>query len=99
MNEIPRLPPWRGSPASVSADANVSPLVSPIDGSVTSQMIKSDTGVIDAAVKHAHQAYQANHDATTAKRIEWLLAAAEAMDKIETEQVHALNNLESSIVI
>jgi acyl-CoA reductase-like NAD-dependent aldehyde dehydrogenase len=99
MNEIPRLLPWIGSPASVSADANFSPLVSPIDGSVTSQMIEADNGVTDAAVKHAHQAYQANHDATTAKRIEWLLAAADAMDKIETQPVRALDNLESSIVI
>jgi len=99
MNEILRLLPRIGSPASVSADANFSPLVSPIGGSVTSQMMESDTSVIDAAVKHAQQAYQANRDVTTAKGIEWQLAAADAMDKIETELARALNNLESSIVI
>ncbi len=90
MNKIPRLLPWIGSPASVSADASFSPLLSPVDGNVTSQMIESDSGVIDAAVKHAHQAYLANLDVTTAKRIEWLLAAAEAMDGIETELVRSL---------
>jgi hypothetical protein len=83
MNEILRLLRWMGSPASVSADANFSPLVSPIDGSVTSHMIESDGGVIDTADKHAHQAYLANHDVTTARRI----SVARAL------------NLQSSIVI
>ncbi len=53
-------------------------------------MIESDAGIVDAAVKHAHQAYLANQDATTAKRVEWLSAAADAMDKIEAELVRSL---------
>jgi len=87
MNDIPRLLPWIGGTASVSAGAAFSPLVSPIDESVASHMIESDAGIIDQAVKHAHNAYLANQDATTAKRIEWLLAAANAMDKIDRKSV------------
>ena len=90
MNDIPRLLPWIGGTASVSAGAAFSPLVSPIDESVASHMIESDAGIIDQAVKHAHNAYLANQDASTAKRIEWLLAAANAMDKIESELVRSL---------
>src|ERR1700730_9295260 len=90
MNDIPRLLPWIGGTASASANAAFSPLVSPIDECVASHMIESDAGIIDAAVKHAHAAYLANLEATTAKRVEWLLAAADAMDKIEAELVRSL---------
>jgi acyl-CoA reductase-like NAD-dependent aldehyde dehydrogenase len=90
MNDIPRLLPWIGGIASVPPSAAFSPLVSPIDESVASHMIESDAAVIDAAVKHAHKAYMAHHDATTAKRLEWLHAAADAMDKIEAELVRSL---------
>ena len=90
MNDIPRLLPWIGGTASAPSGAAFSPLVSPIDESVASHMIESDTGIVDAAVKHAHQAYLAHHEATTAKRVEWLMAAADAMDKIEAELVRSL---------
>ena len=90
MNDIPRLLPWIGGTASAAAGAAFSPLVSPIDETVASHMIESDAGVIDAAVKHAHKAYMANLEATTAKRLEWLYAAADAMDKIEAELVRSL---------
>jgi len=89
MNDIPRLMPWIGGSAS-AAGAAFSPLVSPIDESVASHMVESDAGIVDAAVKHAHQAYLANQDATTAKRVEWLNAAADAMDRIEAELVRSL---------
>ena len=89
MNEIPRLLPWIGGAASAGGAA-FSPLVSPIDETVASHMIESDTGIVDAAVKHAHQAYLAHLDATTAQRVAWLAAAADAMDKIEAELVRSL---------
>jgi len=89
MNEIPRLLPWIGGTAAAGGAA-FSPLVSPIDETVASHMIESDAGIVDAAVKHAHQAYLAYQDATTAQRIAWLAAAADAMDKIETELVRSL---------
>lgn len=89
MNEIPRLLPWIGGTAAAGGAA-FSPLVSPIDETVASHMIESDAGIVDAAVKHAHQAYLAHQDATTAQRIAWLAAAADAMDKIETELVRSL---------
>ena len=89
MNEIPRLLPWIGGTAAAGGAA-FSPLVSPIDETVVSHMIESDAGIVDAAVKHAHQAYLAYQDATTAQRIAWLAAAADAMDKIETELVRSL---------
>jgi acyl-CoA reductase-like NAD-dependent aldehyde dehydrogenase len=89
MNDIPRLVPWIGGPSS-AADAAFSPLISPIDETVASQMIESDAGIVDTAVKHAHQAFVANQDATTAKRVEWLLAAADAMDRSEPELVRSL---------
>src|SRR5579863_5572697 len=89
MNEIPRLLPWIGGTAAAGGAA-FSPLVSPIDETVASHMIESDTGIVDAAVKHAHQAYLKHLDATTAQRVAWLTAAADAMDKIEAELVRSL---------
>ena len=50
----------------------------------------SGADVIDAAVRHAHAAFLQHRDATVAKRVEWLLAAADAIDKIESELVRSL---------
>src|SRR5207302_1574606 len=77
---IPQLMPWIGGP--VKFEAGLSPLVCPIDESVASHMIESDAKVVDVAARHAHAAFLAHQDATTAKRVEWLLAAADAIDKI-----------------
>ncbi len=55
-----------------------------------SQIVESDAAIVDAAVKHAYGAYMKHLDATTAKRIEWLNAAADAIDKIEAELVRSL---------
>src|SRR5262249_30355149 len=85
---IPQIMPWIGGP--VKFETGFSPLVCPIDESVASHMIESDANVVDAAVKHAHAAFLKHQDATTAKRIEWLLAAADAIDKIEGELVRSL---------
>jgi acyl-CoA reductase-like NAD-dependent aldehyde dehydrogenase len=90
MNDVPRLMPFIGGPADAPGGTAFSPLVSPLDDSVASHMVESDAGIVDAAVKHAHAAYLANQDATTAKRVEWLAAAADAMDKIEAELVASL---------
>ena len=62
----------------------------PIDETVGSEIIESDAAVVDAAVKHAHAAYLKHQDATIAKRVEWLNAAADAIDKIEAELVRSL---------
>ena len=86
---VPQLMPWIGSPTAFP-DAAFSPLISPVDESVVSQMIESNARVVDAAVKHAHEAFLRHQDVTTAKRIEWLLAAADAIDKIEGELVRSL---------
>src|SRR5437868_5190208 len=85
---IAQLMPWIGGP--VKFDAGFSPLLCPIDDSIASQMIESDAAVVDAAVKHAHAAFLKHQDTTTAKRVEWLLAAADAIDKIEGELVRSL---------
>jgi acyl-CoA reductase-like NAD-dependent aldehyde dehydrogenase len=74
----------------VKFEAGLSPLVCPIDETVASQIIESDAKVVDAAVKHAHAAFLKHQDATTSKRVEWLLAAADAIDKIEGELVRSL---------
>ncbi|MEA2937824.1 MAG: hypothetical protein QOC56_1328, partial [Alphaproteobacteria bacterium] len=90
MNAPIRHMPWIGGAAEAPAGATFSPLISPIDETVASQIIESDAGVVDAAVKHAHAAYLKHMDATTAKRVEWLNAAADAIDKIEAELVRSL---------
>src|SRR5580700_7890772 len=90
MNVSARHLPWIGGAAEVAPGATFTPLVSPIDASVASHFVESDAAVVDAAVKHAHAAYLTNLDATTARRLEWLTAAADAMDKIEAELVRSL---------
>src|SRR5499427_8559984 len=84
----PQLMPWIGGP--VEFKAGFSPLICPIDETVESQMIESDAAVVDAAVKHASAAFLKHREATTAKRVEWLLATADAIDRIEGELVRSL---------
>ena len=85
---VPQLMPWIGG--ATKFDAPFSALVCPIDDTIASEIIESDVKVVDAAVKHAHAAFLAHRDATVAKRVEWLLAAADAIDKIEGELVRSL---------
>jgi acyl-CoA reductase-like NAD-dependent aldehyde dehydrogenase len=85
---IPQLMPWIGG--ATKFEAGFSALVCPIDETIASEIIESDAKVIDAAVKHAHEAYLKHRDATVAKRVEWLLAAADSIDKIEGELVRSL---------
>jgi acyl-CoA reductase-like NAD-dependent aldehyde dehydrogenase len=90
MNVPVRHLPWIGGAATAAPSATFSPLVSPVDETVASHIIESDAAVIDTAVKHAHAAYTKHLEAPTAKRIEWLLAAADAIDKIEEPLVRSL---------
>jgi acyl-CoA reductase-like NAD-dependent aldehyde dehydrogenase len=90
MNAPVRHLPWIGGAASAAPSAQFTPLVSPIDESIESHFIESDAAVVDAAVRHAHSAFMAHQDAPAAKRIEWLNAAADAIDKIEAELVRSL---------
>src|SRR4029077_18192038 len=53
-------------------------------------MVDADAPAVDAAVANAHAAYQAHQETTTAKRVEGLMAAADAVDKIEPQVVDAL---------
>ena len=85
---IPQLMPWIGGAAKF--DASFSALVCPIDDKVESEIIESDAKVIDAAVRHAHAAFLKHRDATVAKRVAWLNAAADAIDRIESELVRSL---------
>jgi len=85
---VPQLMPWIGG--ATKFDAPFSALVCPIDDSIASEIIESDAKVIDAAVEHAHAAFLKHRDSTVAKRVEWLLAAADAIDKIEADLVRSL---------
>ena len=85
---IPQLMPWIGG--ATKFDAPFSALVCPIDDKVESEIIESDAKVIDAAVRHAHAAFLKHRDATVARRVAWLNAAAEAIDRIESELVRSL---------
>src|SRR5262249_1764869 len=81
--------PWIGG-AAEAPRATFSPLISPIDETIASEIVESDAGVIDAAVKHAHAAYLKHMDAAAGKRVEWLNAAADGIDKLEAEVVRSL---------
>lgn len=85
--------PWIGGAARGAAEAKFSPLVSPCDGTVAAEMIESGAAEIDAAVKNAHDAFLAHQDATTATRIAWLNAAADAIAKVEDRIVASLIRL------
>ncbi len=85
---VPQLMPWIGG--RVEFKAGFSPLICPIDDTVASQLIESDAVVVDAAVAHAHKAFVEHRDVPTGKRVEWLMAAADAFDRIEAELVRSL---------
>src|ERR1700716_2851848 len=84
----PQLMPWIGGPVELKGD--FTPLICPTDDSVASQMIESDAKAVDAAVKHAHDAFLKHQHAPTAERLEWPTAAAAAIDKSEDEIVRSL---------
>src|SRR5712672_1669707 len=90
MSDRLRVLPWIGGKSKEFPGATLVPLVSPVDESVVADMVDADALAVDAAVANAHAAYLAHQETTTAKRVEWLMAAADAVDKIEPEVVAAL---------
>ncbi len=89
-SEPPRLLPWIGGVARTDPSTAFLPLVSPIDEAPVSRIAESDAAVVDAAVENAHAAFLANQESTTGKRVAWLMAAADAVDKAEAAIVGSL---------
>jgi len=83
------LMPWIGG-ASAAVDVKFTPLISPVDETTVAQVADSDAAVIDAAVKNAQGAYLANRESTVATRVNWLNAAADAIEKAEKAIVESL---------
>ena len=83
MSDRLRVLPWIGGGTRDFPNAAISPLVSPVDESVVADMVDADAAAVDAAVTNAHAAFVANQEAPTSRRVEWLMAAADAADKIE----------------
>src|SRR5712691_9441318 len=90
MSDRLRVLPFIGGKTKDFPNAAVAPLVSPVDETVVADMVDADAAAVDAAVNNAHAAYLANLDVPTSKRVEWLMAAADAADKIEPQVVDAL---------
>jgi len=90
MSDRLRVLPWIGGQTKDFPNATMSPLVSPVDESVVADMVDADAAAVDAAVTNAHAAFLAHQEAPTSKRVEWLMAAADAADKIEPQVVDAL---------
>src|SRR5260370_4646126 len=90
MNISARHLPWIGGAADVAPGAVFSPLVSPIDETVASHFVESDDAIVDAAFSAPYAAYVKHEHETFAKRVERLMAAAAAVDKIEAELIRSL---------
>ena len=90
MSDRLRVLPFIGGKTKDFPNATVAPLVSPVDETVVADMVDADAAAVDAAVTNAHAAYLANLEVPTSKRVEWLMAAADAADKIEPQVVDAL---------
>src|SRR5215218_4803431 len=86
----PQFGAWIGGSATAGSTPRLSPLVSPVDEKVAAHMVEADAALVDSAVRNAHAAFLTNIDATTAKRVDWLNAAANAVDKIEAEIINSL---------
>ena len=84
------LMPWIGGAAASADELKFTPLISPVDEKQVAQVADSDAGVIDAAVKNAHAAYLAHRESTVAQRVNWLNAAADAIEKAEKAIVESL---------
>ncbi len=93
MSEPQRFEPWIGGAMRPAPAAALTDLISPNDGAVAARMVESDAAIIDAAVKNAHEAYLTHQYATTARRVDWLNAAANAVDKAEAAIIASLIRL------
>ncbi len=85
--------PWIGGAERPAAGGAHSDLVSPNDGTVAAQIAEADARIVDAAVINAHEAYLRHHESTVAQRVEWLNAAANAVDKAEAAIIASLIRL------
>ena len=90
MSEAKILSPWMGGAPKTDGQAKLSKLISPVDETVAAQIVESDAGIVDAAVKNAHDAYLANRESTVAQRVAWLSAAADEVEKSEKAIVESL---------
>ena len=90
MSDASIFSPWIGGKLHASPEAKLSPLVSPVDGTSAGRMVESDAAIIDAAVSNAHAAFLAHEGSTTAQRIAWLSAAADAVAKEEAPILRSL---------
>ena len=88
--QLPKLYPWIGGAEHTRSVAGFSTLVSPVDERPACQMIEADAADVDAAVENAQAAFVAHQESTTAKRVEWLNAAADAVDKAEGAIIDSL---------
>src|SRR5688572_7733900 len=84
------LLPWIGGASASANELKFTPLISPVDEKQVAQVADSDEAVIDAAVKNAHGAYLAHRESTVATRVNWLNAAADAIEKAEKGIVESL---------
>ena len=82
--------PWIGGAPASATELKFTPLISPVDEMPVAQIADSDATVVDAAVKNAHAAYLANRESTVAARVNWLNAAADAIEKAEKAIVESL---------
>jgi len=90
MSEAKILSPWIGGSAKPYAEARLTKLISPVDETVAAQIVESDAGIIDLAVKNAHGAFVCHRESTVATRIGWLNAAADEVEKSEKPIVESL---------
>lgn len=90
MSKSKRLLPWVDGRYREIPGGGATPLISPCDGTVAAHLVESDAQTIDAAVREARAAYEAHCEATTATRVGWLNAAADAIEKAEDRILHSL---------
>jgi acyl-CoA reductase-like NAD-dependent aldehyde dehydrogenase len=69
---------------------NTTPLVSPVDLSIYAHLSETPESAIEAVVRGAQAAYEANRRATAAQRSQWLKAAADAIAEAGEELIALL---------
>ena len=87
---IEHLDPWIGGRADTVSGRAVYELVSPVDGKIASNIVDSNSDVIDAAATNSHRAFMTNRRVTTAVRAAWLDEAALQIEAAKDDIVHAL---------
>src|SRR3982074_402111 len=85
MSEGKILSPCIGGAAKPHPDAKLTKLISPIDETVAAQIVESDAGIVDLAVKNAHGAFLCHRESTVAARIGWVNAPAPQSGETEKQ--------------